>query len=281
MSEQKIELYILRGLLKVADYTNKFVDKLQGKFFSPEICPTVIVIKKYFLKYNKLPLVEQICDTFLPKVCKNDEVLNRNFCNFIYSNKSATLRNEFFEKLNRYKRVDSGGKINNNIGYKVRDKLRFQKDYKFSIAFENSIGSGYTTEKILDAFAAGTIPIYWGNPSISLDFNPKSYINVHDYNNIEDVVLKVIELDNNPQMYIEYLKEPILKDTSPINENEIKLFFDHIFLENKSINHRKKFESVWYFDYQTDVKITSFIRYSKVFKPIGYLKKIVNYSRLK
>jgi len=242
-----------------------------------------IKFEKRYLRYPLYLLSENSYNLAITKhlSIKNDEVLNRNFCNFIYSNKSATLRNEFFEKLNRYKRVDSGGKINNNIGYKVRDKLRFQKDYKFSIAFENSIGSGYTTEKILDAFAAGTIPIYWGNPSISLDFNPKSYINVHDYNNIEDVVLKVIELDNNPQMYIEYLKEPILKDTSPINENEIKLFFDHIFLENKSINHRKKFESVWYFDYQTDVKITSFIRYSKVFKPIGYLKKIVNYSRLK
>ncbi len=65
---------------------------------------------------------------------------------------STKVRNNFFLKISKYKKVDSGGLALNNIGYIVKNKLEFIKDYKFTIAFENSSYSGYTTEKITDAF---------------------------------------------------------------------------------------------------------------------------------
>ena len=49
----------------------------------------------------------------------------------------------------------------NNIGGAVSDKFAFQQKHKFSIAFENTSYCGYCTEKIVEAFVAGTIPIYW------------------------------------------------------------------------------------------------------------------------
>lgn len=39
--------------------------------------------------------------------------------------------------------------------------------YKFSICFENMCFPGYITEKIIDCFVAGTIPIYLGAPDIA------------------------------------------------------------------------------------------------------------------
>jgi len=39
------------------------------------------------------------------------------------------------------------------------------------------------TEKIVEAFAANCIPIYWGDPSISKVFNSKAFINVLDIPN--------------------------------------------------------------------------------------------------
>ena len=80
----------------------------------------------------------------------------------------------FFDKLSTYKQVSSGGRFRNNIGGAVADKKAFQADHKFAIAFENTSYDGYCTEKLMEAFAAGTIPIYWGDPNVAKDFNPES-----------------------------------------------------------------------------------------------------------
>lgn len=53
-------------------------------------------------------------------------------------------------------------------------------DYMFSIAMENARYPGNFTEKIMDCFATGTIPIYSGDPKIDRVFNPKGIINLSD-----------------------------------------------------------------------------------------------------
>jgi alpha(1,3/1,4) fucosyltransferase len=133
------------------------------------------------------------------------------FCNFVYSNCFAQdMRTVIFEKLSKYKRVDSGGRYRNNIGGFVRDKKAFQSNYKFSIAFENSSYDGYVTEKILDSFVARTIPIYYGDPRVVLDFNPKAFINVHDFASLDEVVERVRQIDNDDRLYISILNQPIV-----------------------------------------------------------------------
>jgi len=44
-------------------------------------------------------------------------------------------------------------------------------EYRFSIVVENSQGAKYFTEKIIDCFRTGTIPIYWGCPNIDKYFD--------------------------------------------------------------------------------------------------------------
>ena len=68
----------------------------------------------------------------------NDKLVDRKFCNFIVSNPNCANRNDFFMKLSQYKKIDSGGKFMNNIGKFVTNKVEFQADYKFSLAFENN-----------------------------------------------------------------------------------------------------------------------------------------------
>ena len=41
---------------------------------------------------------------------------------------------------------------------------------------ENSEGDGYLSEKILDSFQSGTIPIYYGDYMVEEYINPKAYI---------------------------------------------------------------------------------------------------------
>jgi hypothetical protein len=73
------------------------------------------------------------------------------------SNASGKVRNRFYNELSKYKQIASGGKVYNNVGYRVPDKLAFIQDYKFCISFENRSYPGYTTEKIVEAFFANTI----------------------------------------------------------------------------------------------------------------------------
>lgn len=170
----------------------------------------------------------------LNRVPIDNEFLNRNFCNFIVSNGSCKIRNDFFHKLNEYKKVDSGGRYLNNIGYNIDNKLEFQKKYKFSLCFENDLYrknnkgiGGYTTEKILDAYKSYTIPIYWGNPKIHLDFNKESMISYYDFNNIDNMIDYIIKIDNNDQLYLDMLnKNPLPNSNIPndLLEENIKNF---------------------------------------------------------
>ncbi len=135
------------------------------------------------------------------------------FCNYIYTNhKAHPNRDNFFYMLNEYKFVSSGGKHLNNIGHFVIDKDKFQRQFKFSIAFENSITPGYTTEKLIQAMAAETIPIYWGDPLIHRDFNTKSFINCHEYDSFKDILEKVKEVDQDDELYVNIINQPFVAD---------------------------------------------------------------------
>jgi hypothetical protein len=50
-------------------------------------------------------------------------------------------------------------------------KLEPLQDYHFSVVIENASYDYYITEKLIDCFATGTIPIYWGCPDIGNIFN--------------------------------------------------------------------------------------------------------------
>ena len=133
----------------------------------------------------------------------------KGFCSFVYSNCFAqNKRTEMFEKLSQYKQVDSGGRYRNNIGGAVDDKMAFQSKYKFSIAFENTSYPGYSTEKLMEAFAAGTIPIYYGDPDIIQDFNPGAFVNCHDYPSLEDAIERVKEIDQSDELYLQIRNTP-------------------------------------------------------------------------
>jgi hypothetical protein len=125
----------------------------------------------------------------------------------------------------KYKKVNSAGKYLNNTGNKkLENKLEYEMKHKFSIAFENSSRSGYTTEKLINALMAKTIPIYWGNPAIHREFNTKRFINCHDYSSFEDVLEVVKKIDTSDDLYVEMVNQPI--QTDAYNFEEVKRGFD-------------------------------------------------------
>ena len=94
------------------------------------------------------------------------------------------------------------------------DLIESYKKYKFVFAIENKKADGYVTEKIMNAFHAGSIPIYWGSPNVNDLFNKKSFINVSDFNSLDDCVDYVSNLSDEEINKI--LKEPIYNPSSEV-----------------------------------------------------------------
>lgn len=88
----------------------------------------------------------------------------------------------------------------------------------------------------MHALITDTIPIYWGNPNASQDFNPKAFINCHDFKSFDEVVDLVMEIDQNDNLYKEYLSQPYLvdgKERDFCKEENIVAKFDEIISSNK------------------------------------------------
>ncbi len=163
-----------------------------------------------------------------------------NFCSFVYSNEQAAVcREKMFDILSKYKQVSSGGRYKNNIGSPVVNKLEFQKKHKFVIAFENTLTPGYTTEKIVGAFAAGAVPIYWGNPEIVKEFNRDSFINCNDYGLtekgepeiLEKIVQEVKRIDKDNASYLHMLQTPAftIENNIEMQQQTFERFLYNIF----------------------------------------------------
>ena len=185
-------------------------------------------------RYMRLPLF-LICDNFKELSVTKDfspkRMLNRKFCSIVVSNAQVSnpIRERFFRLLSEYKQVDSGGRLWNNVGGPVADKQKFISGYKFNIAFENSAVLGYTTEKIMDAMTANTLPIYWGNPWVGRDFNKRSFVNVNSFVSLEKAVEYIVDLDTNDERYLEMMQEPWVNDVSIFDwEDKLCAFLAHI-----------------------------------------------------
>lgn len=174
-------------------------------------------------RYCRLPLIKLFKDaysTFLKPRPDPEEILNNKtgFCAYVMSNTkhSASEREEIFNALSEYKRVDSGGKWNNNVGRPVEDKIAFQANYKFVLAIENYSHPGYLTEKIAQAAQSNAIPVYWGDPTITQYINPKALINCNDFSCIDALVSRVRELDCDDDACRAVLSEPwFINDEEP------------------------------------------------------------------
>lgn len=185
---------------------------------------------------------EQIPDDPLknPLLVSNILVRHKNngpkskFCNFTYNN-AVQSRVEFFTRLGEYKMVESTGGLLNNTNYRMVSKTKELADYKFTIAFENTISSGYVTEKIAEPLIAGSVPIYYGGDFATEDFNKEAFINVRDFGSFADAIAYIKAVDNDERLYDKYLSEPIFNKLVPYPE----LVLDRIY--NKLIEKNEEF----------------------------------------
>lgn len=76
----------------------------------------------------------------------------------------------------------------------VANKYATLSSYKFSLCVENIALDGYITEKIIDALAAGSIPIYYGAPDINVTIPPNVIINGNMYTSPSQLTEKILTM---------------------------------------------------------------------------------------
>jgi hypothetical protein len=116
-----------------------------------------------------------------PKIYKKTKMIS-----MISSNKSFTNgqreRLQWIEKIGD--QLDLYGRGINEIETKEEGLC----DYMFSVVVENGVYESYYTEKILDCFATGTIPVYLGSPDIGDHFNKNGIIELTDEFDVSDEI---------------------------------------------------------------------------------------------
>jgi len=138
------------------------------------------------------------------------------WCAFVVSNPSNFIRNSLFHQLNTYKSISSYGRyLTNDFNLQQLSQRKYWRDakaeffnlnsHKFMFAVENSPYKYYCTEKLMDAFLANTLPIYWGDVKIGEDWNEKAFINGTKI----DILEKVKKIDQDRGLFDAMYSEPI------------------------------------------------------------------------
>jgi hypothetical protein len=159
---------------------------------------------------------------YSPHLYKERKYINNNrpyllaYCSSHRCYEREEIFNMFVRKTN-YKMCHSYGKCHGNFpstkqvsiggNWQTEELIDTYKNYKFVIAMENKNVDGYITEKIVNAFYSGAIPIFWGSSNVNALFNEKAFINVNNFITFEacvDYVLALSDEDINKM-----LKEPI------------------------------------------------------------------------
>ena len=160
-----------------------------------------------------------------------DEEFNRKeeFCCLVTRHEYAKVRTKFFKRLhNDYKHVNSAGSALNTMedNWTVpgwwHDMTKFARKHKFMIAMENRKVHGYTSEKLYNALRSRTVPIYWGDPDVNEYFNSDSFINVDGFENLDEAVDYIEKVDNDDDLYKEFLGSGKLSDHKVYNIDNIK-----------------------------------------------------------
>lgn len=157
-------------------------------------------------RHFRLPLFD-----LYPRKGFDPSVPRDGFCSVVVSNPKSAFRLRFFEMLHARRRVDSGGRVANNVGGPVASKIDFISRYRFNIAFENSSYPGNSTEKLFEAKDAGCIPIYWGNPRVAEDFDPDGFIDLSRFPSWEACIDHVLDVEADPAKLRRYQETPLFR----------------------------------------------------------------------
>ena len=121
-------------------------------------------------------------------------------------NKVTSNRMEYVSKLKNYIQVDVYGKCGdfqcaNHSGIFPCD-YKLGTNYKFYLAFENSICVDYVTEKLFNTFLLPIVPVVLGGANYEKYAPKHSYINVAHFASPGHLADYLVYLDKNPVSFV-------------------------------------------------------------------------------
>eukprot|EP00756_Hemistasia_phaeocysticola_P045600 Hpha_TRINITY_DN19350_c0_g1::TRINITY_DN19350_c0_g1_i1::g.81271::m.81271 len=137
--------------------------------------------------------------------------------NFVRALKHAGVNVEFPQGLKALPSSSGEGSTTNRSNSRTRggsticeftEASELYRPYLMSIAFENSYLDELVSEKIVNSFYAGTIPIYWGSPSVFKYFNRKAFVYAEDFPSLWALAEHVADIMRNCTLQQQYLREP-------------------------------------------------------------------------
>ena len=145
----------------------------------------------------------------LINVRKNYAAHKRNLVAWFVSNcggQSGRLR--YVNHLKKHIPVHIYGTCGNRLCAKNNEgcDTLLKDNYKFYLAFENSLCRGYMTEKVFRAYESEVVPVVMGALDYSEYLPEGSYLHVADYEDPESLARHVMELDANDTLYNEMFK---------------------------------------------------------------------------
>ena len=151
---------------------------------------------------------EQLLDIkSLMQTRKLDMSIKDKFCAMIAGNPEG-LRVNLFNSISQYKSIDGYGLMFGNSLRK--SKFAVLPEYKFCLCPENSVYDGYVTEKLIDAYAGLTVPLYSGDLSVGKDFNMKAFLNYQDFMDLEIFIGYIERWNEQLELYKDMYEQPLL-----------------------------------------------------------------------
>jgi hypothetical protein len=188
------------------------------------------------------------------KILKSKEY----FCNYIFGHQTQMgIREQILDGLAAYRRVECAGTHRNNmpdgLTLNIHNKFDFMRKCKFSISAESVCYPGFTSEKIGHAFRTNSIPIYYGDPDVTKDFNENAFVNYSSFENVDALVKRVIELDQNDDLYIEMLCQHryVQANFEAVMLEKFTQYLYNIFDQDKEEAYRRPryYRSQWHENY--------------------------------
>lgn len=131
----------------------------------------------------------------------------KKFCCMIAANREPH-RMLCVEMLSKIEKVDLFGPITGEPFQ--ASKYELLSKYRFNLCFENSIFPGYYTEKMLQAWVGGCIPLYYSDGWYEQDFNPMAAVNRINYSTLDEFVATVAAVNASGSAMAEIFEEPLL-----------------------------------------------------------------------
>lgn len=210
--------------VKESEYHTRYVH-ISATNEDPDAIYLPFMVKSFHLNENPRSYTNKNREHLLAYCSSNATEVRENMFNLFVEMTDGDVCHALGRNCGKYKETQR--RVG---GYWQEDELlRRYSEYNFVFAMENNAMPGYITEKILNVYASGAVPVYWGDSVVSEFFNKDSFIDVSDFDSPEECVEYVVSMEEEKIYWM--MEQPIFKESG---------IYDDIININKNNDYYEK-----------------------------------------